>query len=312
MTLRIHGLVAPPHTPMQADGELRLESIEAQAELFAAGGIDAVFLCGATGEFASLAFTERKSVAERWLATLRGTETTAIVHVGGNCLREGRELAAHAARCGADAIAAIAPSYFRPASVPELVSTCAELAAGAPELPFFFYDIPVLSGVSLPMDEFLVQAHERIPGFAGIKFSRVDLVQLQRCLALAGDELDILYGQDESLLAALELGVRGAVGSTYNFAPGVYQRMKRALDAGEHDLARTEQLRSVRLVQLLGRFGYVGAAKAVMGFLGVKCGPPRSPLPPFDAARRDELHQALDELGFFDWRQAEAGSRPAW
>jgi N-acetylneuraminate lyase len=312
MTLHIRGLVAPPHTPMQADGSVKLESIEAQAELFAANGIGAVFLCGATGEFASLSFDERAAITDRWLATVQGSELTVIVQVGGNRIREGRVLARRAAHAGAHAIAALAPSYFKPRTVAELVSVCAEQAAGAPELPFFFYDIPALSGVDLPMDEFLVQARERIPAFAGIKFSRPDLVQLQKCLALAADELDILYGQDETLLAALELGVRGAVGSTYNFAPGLYQRMKRALDAGDSSTARREQLRAIALVDLLGGYGYVGASKAVMGFLGVDCGPARAPLPEFDGARRAELRLALEELGFFDWCRDDPESKPEW
>jgi len=252
------------------------------------------------------------AITERWLAALSGSEMTVIVQVGGNRVREGSELARRAARGGAHAIAAIAPSYFKPPTVTELVSVCAELAEGAPELPFFFYDIPALSGVDLPMDEFLVQARERIPAFAGIKFSRSDLVQLQKCLALSGDELDILYGQDETLLAALELGARGAVGSTYNFAPGLYQRMKRAFDAGDSSAAREEQLRSIGLVDLLAGYGYVGASKAVMGFLGVDCGPVRAPLPQFDGTRRAELRRVLEELGFFDWYRDDSESRPEW
>ena len=76
----------------------------------------------------------------------------------------------------------MSPSYFKPRSVEALAACCAEIAAAAPQVPFYFYDIPHLSGVSLPMPDFLALAGERIPTLAGLKFTNADLVSFQRCL----------------------------------------------------------------------------------------------------------------------------------
>ena len=111
------------------------------------------------------------------------------------------------------------------------------------------------------------------------------------------------YGTDEWLLAALVLGARGAVGSSFSFAAPIYRRLIAAFRAGDLAAAREEQFRSVQLIQLLGSYGYMGAAKAVMGILGVEVGPPRLPNGSLTAQQVKELQARLETLGFFDWLQ---------
>jgi N-acetylneuraminate lyase len=106
---------------------------------------------------------------------------------------------------------------------------------------------------------------------------------------------------DECLLAALAVGASGAGGSTYNFAAPVYRRMWSAWERGDHGEARVEQYRSVRLVRLLDRYGYMPASKALMGFLGVDVGPARLPNRNLAPDDRDRLQEELETLGFFDW-----------
>ena len=74
-----------------------------------------------------------------------------VVHVGSNCLADARELAVQAQSFGAAAIAALAPSDFKPGSVDVLIACSTEIAGAAPDLPFYFYDIPSMTGVRLPM-----------------------------------------------------------------------------------------------------------------------------------------------------------------
>lgn len=291
------GLIAATHTPMAGDGSLNLDAVERQAAHLLAHQITAAFICGSTGECHSLAVEERLQMARRWSEVTRGTPLKLIVHVGHNALPEAQALAADAARRGAHAIAALAPNYFKPATVADLVDFCAAVAAAAPEVPFYFYDIPALTGVSLSMPEFIEQARTRIPNFAGLKFTNPDHVSLQRCLAVAGGALDILYGNDEMLLAALAFGVRGAVGSTYNLIAPIFHRLLRAFDRGDLAGARAEQLWTVEFVRICDRFGYLRAAKAAMSLVGVECGPVRRPLRPLDDGERARLFEALSASG---------------
>jgi N-acetylneuraminate lyase len=216
-------------------------------------------------------------------------------------LSDSRTLAAQAQSLGASAIAAFAPSYFKPGSIDTLVACCAEIASAAPAVPFYYYDIPSMTGLNHSMPEFLSAAKERIPTLVGLKFTNNDLVSFQRCLREQGSRFEILWGMDEYLLAALALGAEGAVGSTYNFAAPIYTRLISAFQRGDLKVARDEQYRSVQLVTLLARFGYMGAAKAVLEFLGVDVGPARLPNTSLPSARKAELRIRLDELGFFEW-----------
>jgi N-acetylneuraminate lyase len=145
-----------------------------------------------------------------------------------------------------------------------------------------------------------LRAKERIPTLAGVKYTDDDLVQMQRCLHLLDGQFEILNGYDEILLAALSLGVQGAVGSTYNFAAPLYREIIAQFHRGNLEAAQSLQHRSVELIQLLARFGFPAAAKFVMALVGVDCGPVRPPLSDLSAEDQAELRNRLDEAGYFD------------
>jgi len=301
MKFPINGLVAATHSPFHTDGSLNLAIVEKQAAHLLANQVKFAFICGSTGESHSLTLEERRALAVRWMEVARGSELKVIVHVGANCLADARALAGQAQSLGAVAVSALAPSYFKPRSVAALVDCCADIAAAAPELPFFYYDIPALTGFALPMPEFLAQVRERIPNLAGLKFSNADLMMFQQCLRFDGGAFSIPWGCDEYLLAAVALGATGAVGSTYNFAAPIYHRMLRAFAAGDLATARDEQYRSVQLVATLAARGFMGAAKATMKTLGVDVGPARLPNGSLNAEQQAGLRADLEKLGFFDW-----------
>jgi N-acetylneuraminate lyase len=303
MTFKLQGLVAATHTPMEADGKLKLAAIELQAEHLARCGVQTVFVGGSTGESHSLGVDERMALAQRWSDVVRNTSLGLVVHVGTNCLTDARTLAAHAQSLRVKAIASLSPSYFKPKSIDTLIDCCVNIASAAPDTPFYFYDIPVLTGVHLSMPDFLSVAQERIPTLAGIKFTNPDLMSYQKCLRAQRGRFDIPWGVDEYLLAALALGAIGGVGSTYNFAAPIYNRMIAAFNNGDLVTARMEQYRSVQLIDVLASYGYMGAAKTVMGFLGVDVGPARLPNTNLTQEQTKHLKTALVALGFFDWVQ---------
>lgn len=300
MTFRLEGLVAATHTPFASDGALDLSRVERQAEHLLRDGVKAAFVAGTTGESHSLTADERLALAARWSEVVRGTELKLVVHVGSNTLADSRAFAAQAQQIGADAIAAVAPSYFKPKSLGDLIACCEFIAGAAPEVPFYHYDIPPLTGVSFPMDKFLERAAEAVPTLVGVKYSNPDLAEYQRCLHASGGRFDVPWGIDEYLLAAMVLGGRGAVGSSYNFAAPLYHRLIAAFERGDLAAAREEQYLSVRLITLLAGFGYMASAKATMRFLGVEVGRARLPNANLDAEARGRLRAGLEEVGFFD------------
>ena len=231
------GLIAAPFSPMHPDGSLQLEMIPAYFELLLANGIAGAFICGSTGEGVSLTLHEKKLVAEAWAAcTKEHTGFKVMTLLGGNCLAECKELAQHAKAVGLDAVSFTAPSYFRPASLQVLANCCKEIAAVVPDMPFYYYHIPVLTGVHFSMYDLLQTVDGLIPNFVGIKYTHEDFMDYLSCMRFANGKYDMLWGRDENMLSALVLGAKGAVGSSYNYAAPLYLSL---IDAyNNHDFER--------------------------------------------------------------------------
>ena len=179
---RLSGLVAAPFTPFDAEGSLYLDVVEDQAALLAESGVTGAFVCGTTGEGLSMTSDERKEVARQWVG-VAGGRLKVIVHVGHTSQRDAMALARHAGQIGAAAMAALPPFFFKPQTAAEVVEFCRPIAAAAPELPFYYYNMPSMTGVHVSMVELLGIAQDRIPNFRGIKFTHGDLMEFQRCRA---------------------------------------------------------------------------------------------------------------------------------
>ena len=299
---QFHGLCPATHTPFHPDGTLNLAVVERQAGHLLARGIDRVFIGGTTGESVSLTLAERLALGDRWAEVARSSGIRVVVHAGAHCLKDAAELAAQAQRNRADAVSMIAPSYFKPRSLDDLVACCAQVAAAAPALPFYYYDIPALTGIQFPVDEFLTLAAARIPNLAGVKYSNPDLGTYLLGRQLDGGKYDLPWGIDEYFLAALAMGARGGVGSTYNFVPGPLHRMLAAHPKGDLATCQLEQARLMQVIRIIARRGYLGCAKALMNHLGVPVGPARLPNSNPDPAALQAMLGELDAIGFFSWK----------
>jgi len=300
MPEHLRGLVAPPFTPMHDDGSVDLERIEAHAELLMANPVDGVFVCGSTGESMSLSVSERMEVLARWKHVVGGA-VPLIAHVGHTCLGDARALAEHACRVGADRIAVMGPCFFKPARVEELVEFCARIADAAPDLPFYYYHIPVRTGVSADMVAFLQRGRERIPSLAGIKFSEPDLTTLSRCVALDGGRYNMLFGCENILLAGLAFGAHGSIGTLFNYAAPLFRKLIDAFEAGDMPEAQACQRQVTALMSVFGPGDHLGTHKAVMELVGVDCGPPRLPVRALSRQECDALRNRLEGVTFFDY-----------
>jgi N-acetylneuraminate lyase len=297
----LHEFVAATHSPFHADGSLAPEVVPTQAAFLAANGIRTVFVTGSTGECHALTSAERLALYEAWAAAGPASGLEVIAHVGGNALEDVRTWARAAAALGLSAIGAMAPSYDTPRTLADLIDWCAAVAAAAPHLPFYYYSFPAMTGVSFPMERFIVAAPARIPNLAGVKFTNPDLVSYRRSLDVAGDRFDLPWGVDEALLAGLAVGARGAVGSTYNFAPQLSVVLRAAFERGDLAEARRRQSQSIAMIDALASIGYMGAAKALMARLGVPVGPARPPHGNPTPAQVDDLMVRLAAIGFDEW-----------
>jgi len=299
MSKKIEGLIAAAFTPFYEDGSVNKDMIPLLVDKLVKDGVKGIFVCGSNGEGPNMTIEERKLVAGEFVKAAAG-RLMIIVHVGHSSIADAKTLAAHAAEIGADAFASVAAFYFKPTSVQTMVLCMAEIANGAPELPFYYYHIPHLTGVGMDMVEFLKSAEGVIPNLAGIKYTATTLQEYQSCLNYEKGRYDILYGVDELLLPALAVGARGAIGSTYTFAAPLYLATTEAFKSGNMKAARESHAYMVEVIRVLLKYPPIPGQKAMMKMLGWDLGPCRLPLTTLSQESYDEFYQQLAELGFFE------------
>lgn len=277
-TEKLTGLVAAPFTPMHPDGELNTGLIEKYHKLLEASGVSGAFINGSTGEGVSTTKEEKLLVAEAWARASSGGNIRVINHLGGTCYRDCIELATESKKMGLHAVAVTSPSYFKPANVKMLAEFFIKIAESVPEMPVYYYHIPVLTGGYFNMIDFMREVAPRVPNFAGIKYTHEDFMDFLSCLNYDNGRYDMLWGRDENFLSALVLGARGAVGSTFNYAAPLYNRLIEAFERNDLETARKMQQKSIDMISLLGKYGGIATGKAYMRYIGLECGEFRLPV----------------------------------
>lgn len=296
----LHGLIAAAVTPLKADSSVDLDCIGPMTDKLLGSGVSGLYVCGSTGEGMSLSTKERKAVTESYIQAVKG-RASVIVQVGHNSIVEACDLARHAEQVGADVLSATCPSYFKISTVDALLDFMSQVSASSPQLPFYYYHIPALTGSQVNIVEFLQRAGERIPNLAGLKYSTTLLHEFQSCRAVHDGRFDIVWGCDEMLLGAIATGTNAAIGSTYNVAAPLYRRIIDATKAGDLEQARELQLKSVKMVEVLAADVFHPALKATMGMLGMSVGPCRLPLGGLNEQQLSNLRSGLEAIGFFEW-----------
>ena len=124
---------------------------------------------------------------------------------------------------------------------------------------------------------------------------------MQGCINIEKGKFDIIHGFDEMLIGGLALGIKAAIGSTYNYMAPVYLDLIKAFNKGDLIEARRLQGESVALVEILMRNGGgIVAGKAVTSLLGIDVGPCRLPLKQLRLRELDKLKKELNGHKYFE------------
>ena len=298
---KITGLIDAPFTPFYENGEVNLEPIEQYAKMLAKNGLKGVFINGSSGEGYMLTEDERMRLAERWVEVApEGFKV--IVHVGSTCVKSSERLAAHAQKIGAFGIGAMATPFPKIGRLEELVKYCEEIAAAAPELPFYYYHIPAFNGAYLSMLDFLKAVDGRIPNFAGIKYTYESLYEYNQCRLYANGKFDMLHGQDETILPCLAMGgAQGGIGGTTNYNGRCLVGILDAWKSGDLEKARELQNYAQEVINVICHFrGNIVGGKRIMKLIGLDLGKNRTPFNNMTDEEEARMKQELETIDFFN------------
>jgi N-acetylneuraminate lyase len=295
----LQGLIAAPFTPMKKDGSVNLDLIPEYYRFLKHNKVTGAFICGSTGEGVSMTSEEKKSVIKAWGDATKGdSEFKVMALVGGTSIEDAKDTARYAQQCGLYGVSFTAPFYFKPANVEMLTACCKEIADAVPDMPFYYYHIPVLNGVNFPMIDLLKNVEGKISNFAGIKYTHEDFMDFLSCLHFENGKYDMLWGRDESMLSALAVGAKGAVGSTFNYAAPLYYNLIDAFNQNDFKKAQALQQQSIDMITLLGKYGGIATGKAFMKLVGIDCGEFRLPVKNMSNEQFEAFKKEVEELNF--------------
>jgi len=225
-----------------------------------------------------------------------------IVHVGATCIQDSYRMAQHAQASGAFGIGAMASPFPKAGRVEELVKYCEEIACGAPDLPFYFYHIPALNGVFLPMLPFLKAADGRIPNLAGIKYTYESLYEYNQCMRYENGKFDMLHGQDETILPALVMGgAQGGISGTGSYIGRSLVGVIESYNMGNLEKAVAHQNFAQEVINVIARYrGNIVAGKRIMKLIGLDLGINRTPFQNVTEEEEAIIRRELEAIGFFE------------
>ena len=292
-------LIAATYAPMDSKGVVSTKVVPQYADFLKRNRVSGIFANGSTGDFASLSVEERKEIIEAW-AEQKTPDFFITNHVGDINLNHAVELAAHSAD-KVDAIATLAPFYFKP-NLEKLVFYCKTIAEAAPNVPFYYYHIPELTGAHFDMTQFMQKAKDEIPSFTGLKFTQNNMIHFTQAKFYNNQEFNVLFGVDEAFLPSLPLGATGWVGSTYNHLSNLYLTIKDNFDKGNNQFAADLQQKAIEFVNIVASYGgFNGGGKSFMRLLGIDCGSARYPHITLSASQLQEIYSSLEKLGIAEY-----------
>ncbi|MCH5599833.1 dihydrodipicolinate synthase family protein [Niabella ginsengisoli] len=294
---KIEGLLAATFSTFDDNKALKLSLVPKIVEKLIADGIKGIFVGGTNGEGLSLSTEERMAVTEAYVAA-SNKRVLIFTHVGHSSITEARKLAAHAQKVGADAISAVSAFYFKPQSAENLADCMAQIASAAPHLPFYYYHIPSVTGLSVSVIDFLKHAEAKIPNLAGVKYTANTLHEYQDCLNYKNGKFDILFGYDELLLPVLTIGAKAAIGSTYCFAAPMYLQVMELFNQRKIEEAAAAHFECVKMIRALAKYPPIPTQKEILRMTGLDLGGCRLPLVDLNETQCSELEAYLNEISF--------------
>lgn len=299
----LQGLIAAPFTPFDESGKLNVGLIPAYYAFLKRNGVTGAFINGSTGEGVSISLEEKKAVAQAWAdCSNHDTDFKVMVFLGGTCITDCIDLAKHAYEIGLYAVSLTAPFYFKPANIDTLAEICIKVGESVPDMPLYYYHIPVLTGVNIPMFDLVRALDGKLSNFAGVKYTHEDFMDFQSCMSYADGKFDMLWGRDENMLSALVLGAKGAVGSTFNYAAPLYYDLIDAFEKNDLVKARKLQQKSIDMIRFLGKYGGISVGKAYMKLVGHNLGEFRLPVKNMNSEQFESFRKDVSGLNFDDFK----------
>lgn len=286
------GIATALVTPMFADGSIDYENFGKLVDWQIESGINALVVCGTTGEASTLTDDEHRD-AIKFVVDRTNGRVPVIAGTGSNDLAYAIDLTKHACEVGADAVLVVTP-YYNKATQKGLIQMYTAIA-DASEKPVILYNVPSRTGVNIEPATYAVLADHL--NIVGIKEANGNISKILETFALVGDKLDIYSGNDDQIVPILSLGGKGCISVLSNVIPAETVEIAKKWFDGDVKASADLQIKYHDLITAL--FSEVNPipVKAAMHHLGFGANVLRMPLTSMDEKKEQVLVEIMKKEG---------------
>lgn len=274
-------------TPFTKDG-VNFEEFGKIIEFQIQNNIDAIIVCGTTGESATMS-TEEKKETIKYAIEKVAKRTKVVVGTGSNNTKSAIEMSKYAEEVGADGILVVTP-YYNKTTQKGLISHYKEIAE-AVNLPIIMYNVPSRTGVNILPKTCLELS--KIKNIVAIKEASGDISQVAKIANLCKDDLTIYSGNDDQIIPVLSLGGKGVISVLSNIMPKYTHNMTKKYLEGDVEEAKKMQLEVSDLIEALFTEVNPIPVKYALNLMGYKFGIPRLPLIELTDENKENLKEIM-------------------
>lgn len=278
-------------TPMFDDGTVNYEALDTIIEEQIEKGIDALVICGTTGEAATLNHEDHVKVIAAAVKKANG-RIPIIAGTGSNDTAYSVELSNEALAVGADALLLVTP-YYNKTSQAGLIAHYNYIADHV-DAPIILYNVPSRTGVNILPETYLELSKH--PNIVAAKEANGDIASVIKTKALCGDNLDIYSGNDDQIVPIMSVGGIGVISVLSNVAPTETHDMCQLYLDGDVKAAADLQIKYIDLINALFSDVNPIPVKEAMDIMGYKVGPCRLPLVKMSDAKHEALKAELKKV----------------
>ena len=279
-------------TPFDANGSINYDSFAALIDRQIASGVDAVCVCGTTGESSTMSIREHIAAVEFCVKHVNH-RVKVIAGAGSNDTSAAVYLCQHAQDSGADALLLVTP-YYNKASQLGLIKHY-EYIADRVDLPIILYNVPSRTGVSFTAETY--QALSTHPKINGVKEASGNFSLLAHTRYLCGDDFYIWSGNDDQVVPMMALGAKGVISVAANLVPELMVNMSHLCLKGDFAEASKLQIAHMNFIDALFLEVNPIPIKAAMNLAGYQVGGLRLPLCDMTEKNLAVLKQTMKDLG---------------
>ena len=278
-------------TPFR-DGEVDFDALGHLIERQITSGIDALVICGTTGESATLSDREHREVLSFAIEAACG-RIPMIAGTGSNDTAHAIETSRFASSLGYDALLVVTP-YYNKATERGLVKSFSAIADAA-NSPIILYNVPTRTCCNISLSVYRELAKH--PNIVGVKEASGNISAVAELFAECGDCFDIYSGNDDQTLPMLSLGGAGVISVVSNIIPSKMAALCRAWFGG--DIAECRRLHEKYLWLMKAMFCEVNPipVKTALSLMGLCKGELRLPMCEASEKNTELIKGMLNELG---------------